>query len=162
MCLRHDRFDEDVYDRACAIVDTMSVAEKDQLRIYSGPAHSAQFPETIVVKPKEPEACLHELCSQWVNVDIMDNDDATTVAETLCDVISKVVKSDTLVVKLVADLLEQAIKQTSSSNCQPHIQQLLPIPCVQEEVVKPPAHLQPDAIARLPDHHPDKIKKCES
>ena len=158
MCLRHDRFDEDVYDRACAIVDTMSLAEKDQLRIYLGPGHSTQSPETVVVKPKEPEACLHELFSQWVNVDTMDNDDATTVAETLCDAISKVVKSDTLVVKLVTDMLEQAIKQTSL-NCQPHIQQLLRIPCVQEEVVKPPAHLQPDAIANLPDHHPDKIKK---
>ncbi|CAE7198926.1 unnamed protein product [Symbiodinium natans] len=156
ICLQRDRFDEDLYDRACALVDTMSPVEKGKLRIYLG--SGVDSPDTVAPAPKEPEVCLHELFSQWVNVDTMDDDDAATVAETLCDAVAKVVKSDTLVVKLSTDLLAQAFRQTSS-NCQPQIQQLLNIPCVLDEVVKAPAHLQPDAIARLPDHHPEKIKK---
>ena len=61
-------------------------------------------------------------------------------------------------VKLFVDLLEHALKNSKSS-CKPQIQQLLSIASVQEEIVKAPAHLQPDAIANLPDHHPEKIKK---
>ena len=155
VCLQRERFDEDLYDQACALLDTMSPLEKEKLRLYLG--NCTHSPETGA-RQKDPEMCLHELFSQWVDVSTMDDDDVATVAETLCEVISKVLKSDALVVKLFVDLLEHALKNSKSS-CKPQIQQLLSIASVQEEIVKAPAHLQPDAIANLPDHHPEKIKK---
>ena len=154
--VQHDRFDEDLFDRACAIVDSMSTVEKDRLSTYLGDRRNV--PQPNVPAPQDPERCIYELFSQWVDVKTMDANDATTVAETLCDTLAKVLPSDALLPKLAVDMLELVLKR-NKCGCVAAAQQLLAIPCVQDEVVKPPAHLQPDDISNLPDHHPEKIKK---
>ena len=150
------RFDEDLYDQTCAIIDNMSQREKEKLREYLGDGVTPREPTTRQ-QQHEPEVCLREIFSHCVDVQRMDADDVTTVAETLCELLTKILPN-TLACSLVADMLEHVLKDVGNRSAS-LLQKVLQIPCVQDEFLKPPPALQPDAIANLPDHHPDKVKK---
>ena len=151
------RFDENEIDVACSAVDALSTREKAELLKYlQGPDH---VPEPLPNdKPVEPETALRSLFGLWVNVDTMDVNDVTTVAETLYDTLTKVLPSEDMTAAFAFQLLTQ-VRSKTKVDCSMLIQKILQTPYFEKEMFQAPPHLHPDAIAKLPDHHPDKIKK---
>lgn len=151
------RFDVDLFDQACAAVDNLSEKEKSRLLVYlMGDKHVHTAPPA----EPDPDACLLQLLTLWIDLPSMDSNDTPTIAEALCDSLLKIFPKRELLGNLCADMVENACKHNAFKP--EHAQRIIALPLMQLEMHKPPPDLVPDDIKRMPVQHPDTINKWKA
>ena len=151
---------EEKFDRACEAVDRLSTEERSLLLEYLGaekpPAHTTAPAASCNLPVVDHVSHLQSFFDALIDTRSMDANDVPAVAESLHESMLSVLPSGELVGMLCTSMLEMCSKAGILNNNM--AERLLAVPLVRSEMHKPPPGLNPDDIARMPEH-PDKIRR---